>query len=70
MFVKTTSSARPSAAATAATPRTSRLDSRPVGSGRAPLQQQFPRLPFLWLDTAGSEGEVFALTLGELAGLK
>jgi ribosomal protein L3 glutamine methyltransferase len=41
-----------------------------VGSGRAPLQQQFPRLPFLWLDTAGSEGEVFALTLGELAGLK
>jgi ribosomal protein L3 glutamine methyltransferase len=38
-----------------------------VGSGRALLEQQFPRLPFLWLDTANSEGEVFALTQGELA---
>jgi ribosomal protein L3 glutamine methyltransferase len=41
-----------------------------VGSGRALLEQQFPRLPLLWLDTAASEGEVFALTRGELAGLK
>ncbi len=37
-----------------------------VGSGRAPLEQQFSRLPFLWLDTAASEGEVFALTRGDL----
>ncbi|HEU0062803.1 MAG TPA: 50S ribosomal protein L3 N(5)-glutamine methyltransferase [Hyphomicrobiaceae bacterium] len=38
-----------------------------VGSGRARLERQFPRLPFLWLDTANSEGEVFALTAAELA---
>jgi ribosomal protein L3 glutamine methyltransferase len=41
-----------------------------VGSGRPLLEQQFPRLPFLWLDTANSEGEVFALTLAELAKLR
>jgi ribosomal protein L3 glutamine methyltransferase len=41
-----------------------------VGSGRPLLEQQFPRLPFLWLDTANSEGEVFALTLAELAKLQ
>lgn len=32
-----------------------------VGTGRALLEQQFPQLPFLWLDTAESEGEVFVL---------
>lgn len=32
-----------------------------VGTGRALLEQQFPHLPFLWLDTAESEGEVFVL---------
>jgi ribosomal protein L3 glutamine methyltransferase len=32
-----------------------------VGHGRALLEQQFPDLPFIWLDTAESEGEVFAL---------
>jgi ribosomal protein L3 glutamine methyltransferase len=32
-----------------------------VGRGRERLEQQFPRLPFLWLDTAESAGEVFAL---------
>jgi ribosomal protein L3 glutamine methyltransferase len=41
-----------------------------VGRGRAALEQQFPRLPFLWLDTANSEGEVFALRQGELEGLR
>jgi len=33
-----------------------------VGTGRATLEQEFPRLPFLWLDTAESEGEVFMLS--------
>jgi ribosomal protein L3 glutamine methyltransferase len=37
-----------------------------VGSGRALLEQEFSRLPFLWLDTAASEGEVFALKRGDL----
>ena len=32
-----------------------------VGRGRHILEQEFPRLPFLWLDTAESEGEVLAL---------
>src|SRR3954469_22613126 len=30
-----------------------------IGRGRAPLEAAFPRLPFLWLDTEMSEGEVF-----------
>jgi ribosomal protein L3 glutamine methyltransferase len=37
-----------------------------VGSGRAMLEQQFPHLPFLWLDTAESEGEVFMLPASAL----
>jgi ribosomal protein L3 glutamine methyltransferase len=37
-----------------------------VGSGRAALERQFPRLPFLWLDTSNSEGEVCALRQEEL----
>lgn len=32
-----------------------------VGSGRTTLQRDFPRLPFLWLDTETSEGEVLLL---------
>jgi ribosomal protein L3 glutamine methyltransferase len=32
-----------------------------IGAGRAVLEEQYPDLPFLWLDTAESEGEVFAL---------
>jgi len=32
-----------------------------VGAGRERLEAQFQNLPFLWLDTAESEGEVFAL---------
>jgi ribosomal protein L3 glutamine methyltransferase len=38
-----------------------------VGSGRPLLERDFPDLPFLWLDTAESEGEVFALPASALA---
>lgn len=37
-----------------------------VGTGRDILESEFPRLPFLWLDTAGSEGEVLALNASDL----
>ena len=37
-----------------------------IGTGGERLQQQFPRLPFLWLDTAESEGQVFALAAAAL----
>ncbi len=30
-----------------------------IGRGRAAVEQAFPRLPFLWLDTEESSGEVF-----------
>jgi ribosomal protein L3 glutamine methyltransferase len=33
-----------------------------IGSGRTILEQQYPQVDFLWLDTAESEGEVFALS--------
>lgn len=33
-----------------------------IGPGRPTLEAEFPHLPFLWLDTEESEGEVFALT--------
>jgi len=39
-----------------------------VGSGRALLEEEFHNLPFLWLDTAASEGEVLALTRRQLKG--
>ncbi|HEX6001153.1 MAG TPA: 50S ribosomal protein L3 N(5)-glutamine methyltransferase [Hyphomicrobiaceae bacterium] len=32
-----------------------------VGTGREALEQSYPDLPFFWLDTAESEGEVLAL---------
>ncbi|MBX9589923.1 MAG: 50S ribosomal protein L3 N(5)-glutamine methyltransferase [Hyphomonadaceae bacterium] len=32
-----------------------------IGRGRSLLEREFPDLPFLWLDTHASEGEVFAL---------
>jgi ribosomal protein L3 glutamine methyltransferase len=32
-----------------------------IGRGRAPLEQACPDLPFVWLDTEQSEGEVFWL---------
>lgn len=33
-----------------------------IGAGREILEQEFPGLPFLWLDTEESEGEVFWIT--------
>jgi ribosomal protein L3 glutamine methyltransferase len=32
-----------------------------IGTGREVLEHEYPSLPFLWLDTADSQGEVFAL---------
>lgn len=37
-----------------------------IGTGLDILENEFPNLPFLWLDTEDSSGEVFALTLDEL----
>jgi len=37
-----------------------------IGRGRDLLQSEFPNLPFLWLDTVESAGEVFALTRSDL----
>jgi ribosomal protein L3 glutamine methyltransferase len=37
-----------------------------IGRGRAPLEAAFPCLPFLWLDTEHSEGEVFWLDGSQL----
>ena len=39
-----------------------------IGRGRKPLEQAFPRLPFLWLDTEQSEGEVFWIGRKDLTG--
>jgi ribosomal protein L3 glutamine methyltransferase len=33
-----------------------------IGSGREILEMEYPQLPFTWLDTEESEGEVFLLT--------
>ncbi|HYD15015.1 MAG TPA: 50S ribosomal protein L3 N(5)-glutamine methyltransferase [Hyphomicrobium sp.] len=41
-----------------------------VGHGRDTLETEYPDLPFLWLDTEQSEGEVFALSAGALRTLK
>ncbi len=38
-----------------------------VGTGRAILEEEYPRLQFLWLDTAESEAEVFTLPASALA---
>lgn len=38
-----------------------------VGTGRTALESAFPDLPFLWLDTEESAGEVFQLTATALA---
>lgn len=39
-----------------------------IGTGRDVLEGAFPRVPFVWLDSAESEGEVFALTAKDLRG--
>ncbi|MBI3198188.1 MAG: 50S ribosomal protein L3 N(5)-glutamine methyltransferase [Rhodospirillales bacterium] len=38
-----------------------------IGRGRKPLEAAYPRLPFLWLDTEQSEGEVFWISRSDLA---
>jgi len=38
-----------------------------IGRGRRPLEAAYPRLPFLWLDTEQSEGEVFWIARKDLA---
>lgn len=38
-----------------------------IGDGREALETSYPSLPFFWLDTETSEGEVFALTTHDLA---
>jgi ribosomal protein L3 glutamine methyltransferase len=37
-----------------------------IGTGRQVLERDYPDVPFLWLDTAESQGEVFALHRGAL----
>ncbi len=37
-----------------------------IGAGRDLLEADFPRLPFIWMDTDESEGEVFALRARDL----
>jgi ribosomal protein L3 glutamine methyltransferase len=37
-----------------------------IGSGQDTLEASFPELPFLWLDTETSKGEVFALFANDL----
>jgi ribosomal protein L3 glutamine methyltransferase len=41
-----------------------------VGMGRETLETEYPHLPFLWLDTEESEGEVFALPAAALRSRK
>ena len=41
-----------------------------IGRGRSKLEAVFPHLPFLWLDTEQSEGEVFWLSAGEFGQLR
>jgi ribosomal protein L3 glutamine methyltransferase len=37
-----------------------------IGRGRELLEDEFPQLPLLWLDTEESEGEVFWISAGDL----
>ncbi len=37
-----------------------------VGTGRPALEEAFPDIPFLWLDTEESEAEVFWITAADL----
>ncbi|WP_051677428.1 50S ribosomal protein L3 N(5)-glutamine methyltransferase [Bradyrhizobium sp. URHD0069] len=42
-----------------------------IGRGREPLEAAFPQLPFLWLDTEDSDGEVFWVGAADLcAGIR
>jgi ribosomal protein L3 glutamine methyltransferase len=37
-----------------------------IGRGRGPIEDAFPELPLLWLDTVDSEGEVFWIAAADL----
>lgn len=39
-----------------------------IGQGRELLEAEYPQLPFTWLDTAESSGEVFQIEAAELSG--
>ena len=39
-----------------------------VGGARAALEQEFPHLPFVWLDTEDISGEVFLLRAADFGG--
>lgn len=39
-----------------------------IGRGREALEEAFPRMPFLWLETENSSGEVFWITKAQLTG--
>jgi len=39
-----------------------------IGTGRDLIEDEFPQLPFLWIDSSESEGEVFALKALDLKG--
>ena len=39
-----------------------------IGTGREILEAEFPHLPFVWLDTEESAGEVFWLPADALVG--
>ena len=41
-----------------------------IGHGRAAIDAEWPHLPFLWLDTEESSGEVFALPASALGGVR
>jgi len=40
-----------------------------IGTGRTQLEKDYPGVPFLWLDTAESQGEVLALAAGALSAI-
>ena len=41
-----------------------------VGGGRELLERDFPDLPFVWLDTEETSGEVFLLRASDFGGAR
>ena len=41
-----------------------------VGGGRGLLERDFPQLPFIWLDTEETSGEVFLLRAGDFGAMR
>ncbi len=41
-----------------------------VGRGRALIEREFPRLPFVWLDTEETSGEIFLLRAEDFSAPK